>query len=1289
MAASQADPIASTPYLTTIHVANIHCSSCESYVKDVLLHVTGVRRVDVSLIDHTITTRHERDNTRTIVDELVSASFEVQHVTMSFHDTTILDYDHKTSTLGTPLSRIFSRKVQRKHLENCLACQTAKSTPRKQPRSWAMLLRANRKTLSTENRAERGENTSSNNLTLPQHVGEDSEKYAIPDVLPSSSLPEEKYIARLAIGGMTCASCSGAITKHVQEVDGVLSVNVNLLGNSATVRYQGSKDEIANIVEAIEEIGYEATIDEIKQQNPVAATEAASRSEMYKALLSINGMTCGSCVGSITQIVQDLPYVTTVGVSLISKSATVEFEGRDRVTGIVEEIEDAGFEAAVVNVEPLVIQNGYGETDRTQERTIQIQVTGIYCEHCPNNITTALQEVFGPDVTITQSATLSTPILTILYKPTPPAMTIRQIISTINGVHQSFSATVYHPPTIEERSRQMRRRDMRSIMWRLLFTAVVAVPTFVIGVAYMSLVGNSNATKRWWKQKMWAGNVTRMDWALLFITTPVMLFGADLFHVRALREIKSLWGRRSRVPILRRFYRFGSMNLLISAGTAVAYFASVVDLALAATSTQCTGESCQSSGSYFDTVTFLTFFILIGRFLEAYSKAKTGDAVAMLTKMRPSEAILVTKNVGDRTATTNSSVLEETRSERSVCSSDVDTITVAKSQFQTVSKYLPNDQVFAGQELDALRRVAVDLLELGDIVLISHGTSPPCDGVIDQEGVFVFDESSLTGESKPVKKSRGDKVFTGSINVSQSSVQVTVTELGGKSMLDQIVAVVREGQGKRAPMERIADVITAYFVPVITLIAIGTWIIWLSLGESGVLPHEWLDVSQGGWPFWSLQFAIAVFVIACPCAASLAAPTALYVGSGIAAKSGVLAHGGGHAFQEASKLQIVVLDKTGTLTEGHMRVTDFDMLNDDKADQSERGLVLTLAKAMEVNTSHPIAKAIVEYCSDKSNDDSLMQIEEEDINEVPGQGMRGTFKIQDTVYEAAIGNDGLLATISQSNDGETNAATCEKLQFLPSENAFLASLLHKYQSRGSSTAIFAIRKVSGKGKESVAPPFRAAATFAIADPIRIEAPAVLQALRADGLQVHMCTGDNPTTAHAIASQLSIPPSWVRAGVLPQGKAAYIHELQTPRDSTRQVVAFVGDGTNDTPALSAADVSIALSSGSDVAITTASFILLNSDLGTILSLIKLARRVFWRVKMNFAWALLYNLCLNPVAAGVFFPIGRGAHGMDHFRLSPVWASAAMAASSVSVVLSSLALRLPEFEWQRIKACVGRK
>ena len=644
----------------------------------------------------------------------------------------------------------------------------------------------------------------------------------------------------------------------------------------------------------------------------------------------------------------------------------------------------------------------------------------------------------------------------------------------------------------------------------------------------------------------------------------------------------------------------------MSAGTSVAYFPSIAVLAL---DSRKTSQSNGQVSTYFDAVVFLTMFILAGRYLEAYSKAKTGDAVTMLGKLRPTEALLVRPNPG------------------------------AEDTSEDSQPSLPTTNV---------EKINVDLLEVGDVVRVLRGASPPADGTVIF-GDSTFDESSLTGESRPITKNAGDQVFAGTVNTSKP-ISVRVTGISGASMLDQIVKVVREGQTKRAPVERVADILTGYFVPVITLIAISTFVTWFGLGQGGVLPESWRDVDTGGWAFWALQFAIAVFVGACPCGIALAAPTALFVGSGLAAQHGILVKGGGEAFQEASALDVVVFDKTGTLTEGgNPSVTNHDIM---ASSAEETKVIWAIAQALEESSSHPIAKAITALCAEQN----IAAVTNYTIEELPGRGLKGTFTIHtttnDTRYEAAIGSETFISSLGTPID------------------IYWSNSASTWKASGKSIALLALRPLSlSDGKEAA---FKLAAQFATTDPLRPEASSVLSALREQGLSIWMISGDNATTATAVGHQLGIPATNIIAGVLPSEKADKIRWLQSSAPKRngktgRAIVAMVGDGINDSPALTAADAGIAIGSGSDVAISSAKFVLVSSNLHSLLTLITLSRIVFQRVKFNFAWALVYNVVLLPIAAGVIYPV----HG--HPRLNPVWASLAMAMSSLSVICSSLVMK----------------
>jgi P-type Cu+ transporter len=637
----------------------------------------------------------------------------------------------------------------------------------------------------------------------------------------------------------------------------------------------------------------------------------------------------------------------------------------------------------------------------------------------------------------------------------------------------------------------------------------------------------------------------------------------------------------------------------------VAYFPSIAVLALnARRSTH--GQHGQTT-TYFDAVVFLTMFILAGRYLEAYSKVRTGDAVMMLGKLRPKEALLLRSD-----------------QDSEVSSED------GQPDILTTN----------------IERIDVDLLEIGDVVRVPHGTSPPADSIVIA-GDTTFDESSLTGESRPVSKVIGDQTYTGTVNTGRP-ISVRVTAVSGASMLDQIVQVVREGQTKRAPVERIADILTGYFVPCITLFAIATFVLWFGLGQGGILPASYRDTDTGSWAFWALQFAIAVFVGACPCGIALAAPTALFVGSGLAAQHGILVKGGGEAFQEASALDVVVFDKTGTLTEGgNPSVTDHNIL---ASDAEEVGVIWAITRALEGSSSHPMAKAIATLCADHL----CAAISDSDIEEVPGRGLKGTLTVRTSTgnvrYEGVIGNEVFITSL------DTLIDTC------------WSNNTSTWKTAGKSVALLALRLI----EDGTSPRFKLAAQFATSDPIRPEAAFVISALQNQGLSTWMISGDNPTTAEKVGYLLGIPTQNIVAGVLPSEKAEKIRWLQSSACKRngkpgRAIVAMVGDGINDAPALAAADVGVAVGSGSDVAISSAKFVLVSSDLHSLLTLITLSRTVFRRVKFNFGWALVYNVVLLPIAAGVIYPI------QGHPRLNPVWASLAMALSSLSVISSSLVMR----------------
>ena len=512
---------------------------------------------------------------------------------------------------------------------------------------------------------------------------------------------------------------------------------------------------------------------------------------------------------------------------------------------------------------------------------------------------------------------------------------------------------------------------------------------------------------------------------------------------------------------------------------------------------------------------------------------------------------------------------------------------------------------------DAEMDIPIDAVKAEDVVVVRPGERVPVDGEV-VAGSSAVDESMLTGESLPVKKETGDRVIGGTIN-GTGAFRYRATTLGADSTLAQIVKLMRDAQGSRAPIQALADRVSAVFVPVVMSIAIATFVTWfVTVHATGGL--------AGVAAVRGFSTAVAVLIIACPCAMGLAVPTAVMVATGRGAEMGILIKGG-EALQRAGDLDTVVLDKTGTITEGKPTVTD--LVNVPGASRSANDL-LALVAAVEGSSEHPLADAVVRHARSQS----VAVPAAEHFQSLTGRGATG---IVDG-HVVFVGNERLMT--EQHVDAAPMRADAERL------------------SAEAKTAIYVA--VDGK----------LAGVLAVADPVRPTSLEAVARLREMGLHVVMLTGDNRQTAEAIARAAGV--EHVVAGVLPEGKVAEIKRLQ----AEGRVVAMVGDGINDGPALVQADIGIAIGSGTDVAVEAADVALMRGDLRGVAQAIALSRRTMRTMKQNLFWAFIYNVIGVPVAAGVLYP----AFGL---LLSPILASAAMAVSSVSVVSNSLRLRRARF------------
>jgi Cu+-exporting ATPase len=582
------------------------------------------------------------------------------------------------------------------------------------------------------------------------------------------------------------------------------------------------------------------------------------------------------------------------------------------------------------------------------------------------------------------------------------------------------------------------------------------------------------------------------------------------------------------------------MNTLIAVGTGAAFLFSVV----ATVAPQFFISRGVSADMYYEAVIIIIALILVGNALEARAKRQTATALRGLAALQPPTA----------------------RVERD------------------------------GVELD----VPVEQVHTGDVVIVRPGDRVPVDGAL-VSGASAVDESMLTGESAAVAKQPGDHVIGGTINRT-GSFRVKATTLGADSVLSQIIRLMREAQGSRAPIQRLADRVSAVFVPVVISLAIATFAIWYVAADSAPAVR-------------AFAAAVAVLIIACPCAMGLAVPTAVMVATGKGAELGVLIKGG-EALQRAGSLDTIVLDKTGTVTEGRPAVTDVVLADAVLGEDT----MLALVGAVERQSEHPLADAIVAAARARAM--SLGAAEQFESH--TGRGVSG---IVDGKAVLA-GNARLMADWAI----DTSALT-------PAVDRFASD---------AKTPVFVA--VDGK----------LAGVLAIADPIKPGAAQAVASLKRLGLNVVLLSGDTERVAAAVARTIGIDR--VIAGVLPDGKVAEIKRLQ----DSKRVVAMVGDGVNDAPALAQADIGIAIGSGTDIAIEASDVTLMRGDLSGVVQAIALSRRTMRTMKQNLFWAFIYNVVGIPIAAGLLYPIAG-------ILLSPILASAAMAFSSVSVVSNSLRLR----------------
>ena len=603
---------------------------------------------------------------------------------------------------------------------------------------------------------------------------------------------------------------------------------------------------------------------------------------------------------------------------------------------------------------------------------------------------------------------------------------------------------------------------------------------------------------------------------------------------------------------------------------------------------------------YFEAAAVIVTLILLGRLFEARARGQTGAAIEHLIGLQPKQARLIDPN--------------------------------------------------SNTETD----VAIESVKPGDLLRVRPGEKIPVDGEIVQGTPFI-DQSMITGEPVPAELKPGEAVAGGTINTTVGFT-FKATHTGSDTVLARIIRMVQSAQNAKLPIQATVDKVTSVFVPIIMVIALVTFITWYALTQ---------DISA------SLVAAVAVLIIACPCAMGLATPTSIMVGTGRAAQLGVLFRQG-DALQQLKSTSIVAFDKTGTLTQGHPSLTSFELVNTDDNDNTDiadgadraktlsKDQVLQMVAAVQRQSEHPIARAIVDAADQATRATQAIRTTQETPHKTvtnshhqPALTVRGFEAVKGFGVKAKVAS---LAAVNESTY-DIAVGSAALMQQLGIDTDDLQSTVNAWAEQGQTPIHVAIDN-------------QLVAVMAVSDPIKAEAKRTIEQLRSRGIECAMITGDHELTANAVAKQLGI--DIVRAQVRPEDKAAVVKSLQTSTEDpsknnrAKPIVTFVGDGINDAPALATADVGMAIGTGTDVAIESASVVLMSGELNKVVTAIDLSRATLTNIHQNLFWAFAYNVALVPVAAGVLYPI-------NGTLLSPMLAAGAMAFSSLFVVSNALRLR----------------
>ena len=726
----------------------------------------------------------------------------------------------------------------------------------------------------------------------------------------------------------------------------------------------------------------------------------------------------------------------------------------------------------------------------------------------------------------------------------------------------------------EEQQADAKRSHYKQLRLKVIVAWVFAIPLMVVAMGLMH-----------WRPA---------NWIMLLLVLPIMCFSGRDFYIRAWKMLRK---------------RSLNMDTLVSLSTLVAFLYSVF-VTFYPGFFESRGIAAHV---YYEAAGMILAFVLLGKLLEERAKNSTGSAIRGLMGLQPKTARVLVEGGSEACPTAAGPTMMPT---------PAGAISGA-TMMSSPAKAIPLTE----------KEMPISMLQVGDRVVVRPGERIPVDGAVE-DGLSYVDESMISGEPVAVEKHPGDNVLSGTIN-QHGSLTIKALQVGSGTVLAHIVRMVREAQGSKAPVQKLVDKVSAVFVPVVVVVSVISFILWMIIGGS---------------TYFSLALlaSVSVLVIACPCALGLATPTALMVGIGKAAQNHILIKDA-YALENMGKVNCIVLDKTGTLTQGKPRVGTIIWTKD----PSETELSVFLSG--EMKSEHPLADAVVQHLKEKG----ITPVGLDHFESIPGKGIQFSYAGQK--YRAGNLNFVRAAAPAAATSAAASAAAAAASAAAAATSAAgisagcggplsLESLLQKasdWQSEGKGVVYFGDQA----GILAVA---------ALKDPVKDTTPRALELLGKMKIQVHMLTGDSASTAASVASELGI--EHVVSGVLPQEKEAYIQKLQ----AEGKFVAMVGDGINDSQALARADVSIAMGKGTDIAMDVAMVTLTTSDLMLLPKAIELSRRTVRIIRQNLFWAFVYNTLGIPIAAGVLFPV-------TGLLLNPMWASAAMAFSSISVVLNSLRLR----------------